>query len=323
MKHIVMTQPLCKEGYEIMEKEGSIYVADNPNPSEYMEEVQKANCMIVRIAHLNREEIEGAKNLEVIGRTGVGYDSVDIEAATERGIPVVITPGANADAVAEHTIAMLFALANNLVEAHNETVKGNFAIRSSGKAFELHNRTLGILGTGDIGKRVAKLARSIGMNVCAYDPAYTEEDMAKMGIRCCRSMEEVLFTSDAVTVHTPLTPETAGMIRLEHLKLMKPSSVIINCARGGIIREEDLVEALNQDIIAGAATDVFVKEPPKEDHIFFTAKNLILSPHSAAQTREAVVNMAVMCAEGCAAILRGKQWPHVANPKVYEHSRWN
>ncbi|MFT4007928.1 MAG: hydroxyacid dehydrogenase [Lacrimispora sp.] len=323
MKHIVMTQPLCKEGYEIMEKEGSIYVADNPNPSEYMEEIEKANCVIVRIAHMNREEIEGAANLEVIGRTGVGYDSVDIKAATERGIPVVITPSANADAVAEHTIAMLFALASNLVEGHNETVKGNFAVRNSGKAFELHGKTLGILGIGDIGRRVAKLGQALRMDVCAYDPVYTQEEMTSLGIRFCGTMEELLSGSDAVTIHTPLTPETKGMIQMEHLKQMKPASVIINCARGGIINEEDLVQALNQGIIAGAATDVFDKEPPTEDHIFMKAKNLILSPHSAAQTKEAVINMAVMCAEGCAAILNGKRWPHVANPAAYDHPRWN
>lgn len=322
MKHTVMTQSLCKEGYELMEKEGSIFVADNPNPSEYMEEVEKADCIIVRIAHLNREEIEGAPNLFVIGRTGVGYDSVDVEAATKRGIPVVITPGANADAVAEHTIAMLFALSNNLVEAHNETLKGNFAIRGSGKAFELHDKTLGILGTGDIGKRVARLAKALRMNVCAYDPAYTKENMEALGIRYCSTMEEVLSVSDAVTIHTPLTPATADMIRLEHLKQMKPSSFIINCARGGIVNEEDLVHALDDQIIAGAGTDVFLKEPPKENHVFFHTRNLIVSPHSAAQTREAVINMAVMCARGCSAILAGKKWPHIADPEVYNHPRW-
>ncbi|MEY8355301.1 hydroxyacid dehydrogenase [Lachnospiraceae bacterium 54-53] len=322
MKHIVMTQPLCREGYEIMEKEGSIFVADNPTPSEYMEEVEKADCIIVRIARLNREEIEGAPRLSVIGRTGVGYDSVDVAAATERGIPVVITPGANGDAVAEHTIAMLFALSNNLVEAHNETLKGNFAIRGSGKAFELHGKTLGILGTGDIGKRVAKLAQALSMNVCGYDPAYSKEDMEALGIRHCGTLEELLSISDAVSIHTPLTPSTSNMIRLEQLRQMKPSSFLINCARGGIVNEEDLVHALDHQIIAGAGTDVFLKEPPNEDHIFFRARNLIVSPHSAAQTKEAVINMAVMCAQGCCAVLAGKKWPHVANPGAYDHPRW-
>ncbi len=323
MKHIVMTQPLCKEGYKIMEKEGSIYVANNPKPSEYMAEIAKANCVIVRIGHLTCEEIEGAPHLQVIGRTGVGYDSVDVSAASERGIPVVITPSANADAVAEHTMAMLFALASNLVEGHVETLKGNFGIRSSGKAFELHGKTLGILGVGDIGKRVAKLGQAIQMKLCAYDPKYTEEEMASLGIQHCSTLENLLSMSDAVTIHTPLTSETKNMIQLEQLKQMKPTAVIINCARGGIINEEDLVQALNEGIIAGAATDVFVKEPPTEDHPFMKAKNLILSPHSAAQTREAVINMAVMCAEGCTAILTGERWPHVANPDAYKHPRWN
>lgn len=322
MKHIVMTQPLCKEGYEIMEKEGSIFVADNPNPGEYMDEVEKADCIIVRIAHLNREEIERAPRLSVIGRTGVGYDSVDVEAATERGIPIVITPGANGDAVAEHTLAMLFALSNNLVEAHNETLKGNFAIRGSGKAFELHGKTLGILGTGDIGKRVARLAQALCMNVCGYDPEYTKADMMALGIHHCATMEELLSVSDAVTIHTPLNSSTANMIQLEQLRLMKPSSFLINCARGGIVSEEDLAFALENQIIAGAGTDVFSSEPPKKDHIFFRTKNLIVSPHSAAQTKEAVINMAVMCAQGCSAILRGEKWPHIANPKAYDHPRW-
>ncbi|MEA5082693.1 MAG: hydroxyacid dehydrogenase [Lachnospiraceae bacterium] len=322
MKNIVMTQALCKEGYDILENNGTIYVADNPNPTEYMDKMATANCIVVRIGHMTKEEIEASPHLEVIGRPGVGYDSIDVDAATKRGIPIVITPSANADSVAEHTMAMIFALSSNLVEAHNETLIGNFAIRNNGKAFELNHKLLGIAGIGDIGKRVAKLAQGMNLKICAFDPAYNKEQMESLNIQYCSTLENMLEISDVITIHTPLTDETRNMFNLEHMKKMKKTSLLVNCARGGIINERDLVHALNSGIIAGAGIDVFVEEPPYTDHILFTAQNIICSPHSAAQTREAVINMATQCAQGCSAVMQGEKWTNVANPDVYNHPKW-
>ena len=161
MSKIVMTQALCDAGYEPLAKEGPIYVANNGNPSEYPEEMKDAECIVVRIGHMSRAEIEAAPRLRVSGGSGIGYDGIDITAANEHGIPVVIAPHCNADSVAEHTLALMFALASNIVECHNEAVKGNFEIRNSGKTFELQGLTVGIVGFGDIGKRVGRLCRGV------------------------------------------------------------------------------------------------------------------------------------------------------------------
>lgn len=323
MSKIVMTQALCAAGYEPLAKEGPVYVANNGNPSDYPEELRDAECVVVRIGHMTRAEIEAAPQLRVIGRSGIGYDSVDIAAANERGIPVVIAPHCNADSVAEHTLALMFALASNLVECHNETLKGNFEIRNSGKAFELQGLTVGIIGFGDIGKRVGRLCRAVGMGLLAYDPYCSAGDIAAQGAVPCGELSGLLAASDIVTIHTPLNDETRGLLGMEHLRQMKPTALLINCARGGIVDEAALIRALEEGVIAGAGLDVTVEEPLRPENPLCAAPNLILSPHSAAQTREATIRAAAMCAEGCITVLHGEKWPAVANPEAYLHPRWN
>lgn len=322
MSRIVMTQALCAAGYEPLAREGAVYVANNGDPSQYLEELRDAECVVVRIGHMNRAEIEAAPRLRVIGRSGIGYDNIDIAAANERGIPVVIAPHCNADSVAEHTLALIFALASNLVECHNEALKGNFEIRNCGKMFELNGLTVGIIGFGDIGKRVGRLCRALGMRLLAYDPYCAKEDIEAQGARPCETLAELLSESDVVTVHTPLNSHTRGLLRWEELRRMKPTALLINCARGGIVDETDLIRALREGVIAGAGLDVTVEEPLRPDNPLCAAPNLILSPHSAAQTREATIRAASMCAEGCIAVLNGRRWPAVANPEAYLHPRW-
>ena len=323
MSRIIMTQPLCAAGYEPLAKEGTIYVANDGNPSNYLDQLKEAECIVVRIGHMNRQEMEAAPKLRVIGRNGIGYDSIDIAAANDLGIPVVIAPHCNADSVAEHTLALMFALASNLVQCHNEAVKGNFEIRNSGKAFELQGKTVGIVGFGDIGKRVGKLCRAVGMKVMAFDPYATREAVEAEQTVCCPELAQLLSDSDVVTIHTPLNHETRGLLGKAELARMKPSALLINCARGGIVDESTLLEALEQGIIAGAGIDVTVEEPLRQDNPLCSAPNLIISPHSAAQTKEATIRAASMCAEGCIAVLHGQRWPNVANPEVYSHPRWN
>lgn len=319
----VMTQSVCKEGLDLLKDVADIYIANDPDPCKYMDELHDADALIVRIGHCNKYIIESSPNLKVIGRTGVGYDSIDLEAATKAGIPVVITPGANNRSVAEHTVAMMFALAKNLVEGHNETRKGNFAIRDANKAFELLNKKVGFIGLGAIGKETLSICKSIGMQVAAYDPYLNKEDIIALGAQYYDDYISMLTECDIISIHVPLTDATRNMISMEHIKHMKKEAILINCARGGIVNEMDLVEALNSEMIAGAAIDVFEKEPPKVGDRILSAKNIIYSPHSAAQTKEAVVRMAVMCIEGCLAVLNGKRWPYVADVNVYNHPRWN
>ena len=318
----VMTQAVCPEGMQLLDGIADVYVADNQDPNNYLDEMKDADALIVRIAKCDANAIENSQKLKVIGRTGVGYDSVDVKKATELGIPVVITPGANNRSVAEHAVAMIFALSKNLIEAQNEMGKGNWEIRGAKKAFELEGKTVGILGLGAIGRETAKICKGCGMSIAAYDPFMTKEQVEGYGAKYYEDYVELLKDSDVVSIHVPLTDQTRNMISKKELSVMKPTALIINCSRGGIINEADLVEALNNGVIAGAGTDVFCSEPPKTDDPLLNCRNLIVSPHSAAQTREAVIKMAQMCVKGCLAVAEGKKWPYVADKSVYEHEKW-
>lgn len=318
----VMTQAVCEEGMKMLEDIADIYVADAQDPNQYLDQMQDADALIVRIAKCDGRAIEKSPNLKVIGRTGVGYDSVDVKTATALGIPVVITPGANNRSVAEHAVAMMFALSKNIVEAHEEVCTGNWEIRGAKKAFELEGKMVGILGFGAIGRETAKICCACGMKIVAYDPFLSREQVEQYGAVYCENYEEVLQMSDIVSIHVPLTDETKNLISKKQLEQMKKTAILINCSRGGIINETDLVEALKHNVIAGAGTDVFVEEPPKMNNPLLNCPNLIVSPHSAAQTREAVVKMATMCVKGCLAVINGKKWPYVADVKVYEHPKW-
>ena len=318
----VMTQAVCPEGLQMLDGVADVYVADNQDPNNYLDEMKDADALIVRIAKCDGHAIENSPNLKVIGRTGVGYDSVDVKTATAHGIPVVITPGANNRSVAEHAVAMMFALSKNLVEAQQEMCKGNWEIRGAKKAFELEGKTIGILGLGAIGRETAKICEGCGMKVAAYDPFLSKEQVEGYGAVYYENYEDLLKVSDVVSIHVPLTDETKNMISKKQLTEMKKTALIINCSRGGIINETDLVEALKAGEIAGAGTDVFCSEPPKTDDPLLNCPNLIVSPHSAAQTREAVIKMAQMCVKGCLAVAEGKKWPFVADKSVYDHEKW-
>ena len=318
----VMTQAVCPEDLQMLDGVADVYVADNQDPNNYLDEMKDADALIVRIAKCDGHAIENSPNLKVIGRTGVGYDSVDVKTATAHGIPVVITPGANNRSVAEHAVAMMFALSKNLVEAQQEMCKGNWEIRGAKKAFELEGKTIGILGLGAIGRETAKICEGCGMKVAAYDPFLSKEQVEGYGAVYYENYEDLLKVSDVVSIHVPLTDETKNMISKKQLTEMKKTALIINCSRGGIINETDLVEALKAGEIAGAGTDVFCSEPPKTDDPLLNCPNLIVSPHSAAQTREAVIKMAQMCVKGCLAVAEGKKWPFVADKSVYDHEKW-
>lgn len=318
----VMTQAVCPEGMKLLEGKADIYVADNQDPNNYLNEMREADALIVRIAKCDGHVIENSPNLKVIGRTGVGYDTVDVKTASAHGIPVVITPGANNRSVAEHAVAMMFALSKNLIEGQTELCAGNWEIRGAKKAFELEGKTIGILGLGAIGRETAKICSGCGMKIAAYDPFMTRNQVEDCGAVFYEDYRELLRDSDVVSIHVPLTEQTKNMISGEELKLMKKTALLINCSRGGIIDEDQLVQALKNGIIVGAGTDVFCNEPPKADDPMLNCPNLIVSPHSAAQTREAVIKMAQMCVKGCLAVANGKKWPYVADKTVYEHPRW-
>ena len=323
MYKIIMSHKVLEKGMALFDGKAEVYVANSADPRAYYEQLKDADAVILRLADFDRAAFEHAPKLKVIGRVGVGYDSVDIEAANEYGVPVVITPGANSLSVAEHAVALTFALAKDLVDGHNETIKGNFAqVRTRGKAFELTGKTVGFVGYGAIGKLAAGIFSRIGMNVVVYDPYVKRESIEEQGYSYAADLFELLPKADVISVHVPLTKETAGMMDRKAFEAMKDSAILINCARGGVVKESDLVWALEHDVIAGAGLDVTEHEPPLPDDAILHCKNVILSPHIAAQTREASYNMAKMCIEGVLSVLRGERIKNVANPRAYEHARW-
>ena len=247
--------------------------------------LESADALIVRSAvFVDGKTLDAAKKLRVIGRAGVGVDNIDVEAATKRGIAVMNTPGANAVAVAEHTFAMMLALARHLTRADATTHAGKWEKKSL-QGTELRGKTLGVVGLGRIGVEVAKRARAFGMKVSAHDPFVSTVLVRELGVTLV-SLEEIYKDSDYLTLHVGLTPQTQGMIDPQTLARMKKGARIVNCARGELIDEQALASALKSGYIAGAALDVFMEEPPKSSPLL-GLDNVLLTPHIAGSTFEA------------------------------------
>ncbi len=250
-------------------------------------------------------------NLKAVGRAGVGVDNIDLEAATKRGVVVINAPDGNTITTCEHTFAMMMALARHIPQAYAKTIAGTWD-RKTFLGVELNNKTLGVLGMGRIGSEVAKRAKAFGMNILAYDPFLTQERAEKMEVTLA-SVDDIIHNADFMTVHTPLTPETRNMISRPQFEVMKKGMRIINCARGGVIDETALVEAIDQGIVAGAAFDVFEHEPPQSDHPFLSHPLIIVTPHLGASTIEAQENVAIDVSEEVLHILRNEPFKNAVN----------
>jgi D-3-phosphoglycerate dehydrogenase len=322
MKNVVISHRLHEDGMDVLNGKVNVIIPNNGNAKEIANELAIAHGVIIRIGYMDREAIMAAPDLRVIGRPGVGVDNIDLKAATERGIPVVIAPGANTISVAEHTVGLIFTLAKDIRFSDSETRKGNFNVRSSYSAVELAGKKVGLIGSGNIGFQVGRLCKGLDMQVGVYDPFIQAGKTEAAGFSYYANIEDLLQESDFVSLHTPLTKETRGMISKKELGLMKGGAFLINCARGEVIDEEELIKALQEKKIAGAALDVFYEEPLSQDHVLTTLENVILTPHMAAQTKEAASRMATMAASGVLAVLNGEKWPHVANKEVYNHPIW-
>lgn len=322
MNKIVISHPLYRDGMALLEGKAEIVITNDGDSDRILDSLIDADAYILRIGKIDRKAIERCEKLKVITRPGVGYDSVDVQAATERGIPVVLCPAANARAVAEHTVALLLACAKSIVESVNETKAGNFGIRNRYAAVDIVDKMLVVLGFGNIGRQVAKLCAALDMKVGVFDPFVKRETAEEMGYVYFENMLDALAAADFVSLHMPSMPSTRGMIAAEQFKAMKPTAFFLNAARGDVVNEPALIAALKNGEIAGAGLDVLVEEPFPADHPFMTMPNVVLTPHMAAQSQETVSKLVTMAAEGTLAVLRGEKWPYVANPEVYDHPRW-
>jgi phosphoglycerate dehydrogenase-like enzyme len=265
-----------------------------------------------------RRVLDAHPGLRVIARAGVGYDAVDVAAATAHGVAVATTPGTNQDAVAEHTFALLLALAKHLVPQHHGTRTGTWPRQAN---LPLRGRTLGIAGLGRIGKAVALRGECFLMRLLAYEPFPDQEFAERHGVSLV-PFEQLLAESDYLTLHVPLTPESRHLMNRRTLARMKPAAYLINTARGGLVCEADLLEALQGGRLAGAALDVFEEEPPPVTGLL-EHENIVLTPHAAGVDLQSRDDMALSAARAIVT-LSGGEWPaeQIVNPDVRSHFRW-
>jgi D-3-phosphoglycerate dehydrogenase len=295
---VLVTDSLAPQGFEILESAPGIHVVDAPGlePAELLQAIADADALIIRSAtQVTAEVIAAAKQLAVIGRAGIGVDNVDVSAATARGIVVMNTPGGNTITTAEHAIALLVALARHIPQATASMKAGKWD-KKSFVGMELYNRTLGVIGLGNIGRIVAQRARGLGMKVVAYDPFLSAEAAAKLDVELL-DLDALLARADALSVHVPRTPDTVGLLGRAAFAKVKPGVLLVNAARGGIVDEAALLEALDAGTVGGAALDVFDQEPPPGDHPLVVHPHVICTPHLGASTEQAQVNVSIAVAE--------------------------
>ncbi|MCU0859505.1 MAG: phosphoglycerate dehydrogenase [Thermoplasmata archaeon] len=282
---VLVADDISKNGIEMLRAKGyKVDVRTGLKEDELVKAIKDYDVMLVRSATKVTRKIIEASKLKVIGRAGIGVDNIDVDAATERGILVMNAPSGNVISTAELTIGLIFALARRIPQADASMKKGEWK-RKEMKGAQVSGKTLGIIGLGRVGAEVSKRAAALGMKVIAYDPLVSPEVGIKLHVRLV-TLDRVLEESDFLTIHTPLTPQTKDIVGKNELVKMKKSAVLINCARGGVVNEEALYEALSENRIAGAALDVFVSEPPTGSKLI-TLPNAILTPHLGATTSEA------------------------------------
>ena len=271
-------------------------------PNELKSIIDDYDGILIRSAtKLTADILENCSNLRVIGRAGVGVDNVDLDVATKNKILVMNTPLGNLEATAELTVGLMFSLYRHIHNANASTHEGKWE-KAKFMGTELKGKTLGIVGFGNIGQRVAEICKVIGMQILTNSNSASDEVLNSFGAKKV-STEELISSSDVLSLHTKLNDQTKNMLNKESIATMKSSSVIINCARGGLINESDLKDALNNDVIAGAAIDVYETEPATEN-VMFGAKNLLLTPHLGASSKEAQSNVAIDVANQVADFLK-------------------
>lgn len=312
---VLVTQPINPKGIKLLESAVEKVVVAPDCKIETIASLldEEVSGVIVRYNVFNRELMEKAPNLRVIARHGIGVELIDLEAASDRGIMVVNTPDAATVSVAEHVIMMMLVLAKKMLFADRELKKGNYSVKDKYVPDDVEGKTLGLIGFGKIGREVAKRAIGLGMEVTAFDPYTTQEAFDSMGVKKMASMEELLQTSDFVSLHTPLTPQTQHLIGETQIKLMKESAYLINCSRGQVVNEAALIYCLQKKIIAGAGLDVFEKEPPEADNPLFSMENVIVTPHSSSLTDNGTIKMAVGAVQQLLKVLNGEAPDYLVN----------
>jgi D-3-phosphoglycerate dehydrogenase len=314
---VLIPQDVAQPGKDYLHERGyEIKMGTGITAEAIAADAVDCDAILARTAPFPAKVFEAGKRLRVIARHGVGYDNIDVAKATELGIWVTFAPESNANTVAEHAIGCILTLARNFIQLDRETRAGNFSIRDKLFGSDLAGKTLGVVGLGKIGRRVAqKAGRGLDMKIVGYDPFLKPEQIAEFATPAA-SMDEVFSAADFLTLHIPGGASNKRAISRKQFNLMKKTAFFINASRGDVVDEAALIEALRSGVIAGAAIDVFEKEPPQKDNPLLSMGNVLLTPHNASQTRECMIRMALHAAQGIDEVLTGKRptWP-VNDPK--------
>ncbi len=318
MSRCLLTEPIHPEGIARLQAAGlEVVELAAAERGPLAAALPGSAAVITRLLGLTAEEIAGARDLRVIGKHGVGYDMIDVAAATRRGIPVIFTPGANARSVAEAALAFLLALARDLVPADRALRAGDAAYKKRARPRELAGLTLGIVGYGATGRTLAGLAGCLGLEVAVWARPTRAEAIAADGHRWAGELDVLLAEADAVSLHLPLTPETRGLISADRLAGMKPGALLINTSRGGLVDETALAAALAEGRLGGAGLDDLTAPMAEPGSPLLAAPNCLVSPHTAASTDGALKAMSLACVEQVLAVLDGRRPAHLAEPAVW------
>lgn len=322
MHKIMMTYPLFKEAMDILNNKTDLFLSNSGQIEPFVKQLSDADAFITRNVHPTIEQLEKCPNLKIIGIPGVGYQNYDIDYLNKRGIAIVYCPGINFRSVAEHALTLALSLSKNIVRDNNEIRKGNYGIRNSFDNREMLGKNVGIVGFGAIGKETAKLFSAIGLKIYVYDPFVDEKLCKNDGYTYCCSLDELLLNADVVSLHMPSTDETYHMFSYCQFEKMKKDAIIINCARGSVIDEDALIEALVSGKLLAAGLDVMEKEPFDCENKLFELDNVVFTPHVAGVTVESSSKIHKMIVETTLKLLDGIYIDNIANKEVLKHPRW-
>jgi len=313
---VLLNKEIHPQAMNFLKRYFDILIADNPSEEALLKKCAEASAIITRTSsYINKKIIEASPKLKVISKTGVGVDNIDVSTATEKGILVCNVPGVNSVSVAEHTVALILAVAKDLLIMDKAVRKGEWNKRYSLRATELSQKKLGIIGFGSIGRKVATICQSFQMKILVYDPYLISSTIGKLSIDLINSLEELFKKSDIISIHVPYNGKTHHLVNSSLLKMAKEGVILVNTSRGQIIDEKALFEALKDRPLSAAGLDVFEEEPVNISNPLLTLENVIFSPHSAALTKECSARIAVEAAKAVIDVLNGKEPRSIFNEK--------
>ncbi len=315
MKKVLYVQAIHPAGMDLLREKYEVAVAKSPDKEEVMKEVKDASAIVSRLSVIDRDIIDAAEKLEAIAKNGVGVDNIDVAYATEKGIPVLTTGQANLWSAAEHTVFAMGALLKRITYYDARMREGNWKSRDDGGVFDAAGKIFGIVGFGRIGRDVAGIVKAFRMKVMAYDPYLSREAVEREGCLFAGSLEELCRNADVISLHVPLTAENRHLINARSLSWMKPTALLLNFSRGLVVDSDALYEVLSEGRLAGAALDAHVPEPPDFSHPLYQLENVLLSPHIAGNSVDALRRMSLKLAEGIDDVLSGRVPDSCANKK--------